>query len=101
MRALARVTGAFPSISVSSGSASTVTRIFQGLKFCSDTVRNGEEGALSKLRELVCACLFVCLIEVTDDCLDAGLQLPCATLPMVCSLSMEVASGSGESRSRS
>jgi hypothetical protein len=34
------VLGADPS---SSGSASTVTRIFHGLKFCSETARNGQE----------------------------------------------------------
>lgn len=33
-----------PSESMLSGSASTVTLIFQGLRFCSDTVRKGDDG---------------------------------------------------------
>jgi len=84
-------------MSASSGSASTVTRIFQGLRFCSDTVRKGEVDSISQVRELVLACLPMFFVDDVEDRLGADLHFVCAKLLLLLFSSLrDVARGSGE-----
>lgn len=89
-----------PSEFMSSGSASTVTLIFQGLRFCSETVRKGDDGIamcssagaaeefLRRLRAVVALCF------LAGDC-----RLPYVRLVLSFSSLKEDARGSGELRS--
>lgn len=99
-RLLALVMGVLPSISASSGSASTVTLIFHGLKFCSDTVRNGECGAVS----IFCALVFTdtvvgMFLDAVEVRLEGIFRLLDAAAWMVSSSLIESARGSGELKS--
>jgi hypothetical protein len=65
-----------PSRSMSSGSASTVTLIFQGLRFCSETVRKGDEGIAMCPSEAALEFLPRSLVTVARCVLDGDCRLP-------------------------
>lgn len=65
-----------PSRSMSSCSASTVTLIFQGLRFCSETVRKGDEGIAICSSEDVVEFLPRFLVTTASCFLNGDRRLP-------------------------